>query len=89
MDSTLPGTKNKTLKDIVAVVLLLLFEHYRIDSQHMNHVSKKPSIINGEIACGQVSWRSLPVYTPEPYSNYQRLLEVLLLILQVLECISW
>lgn len=90
MDSKLPGTKNKTLKDIVAGVVLL-FEHSRIDSQPVNHVSKKPPIINGEIACCQVSWKSLPVYIPEPYSNYQRLFEASLLkyTFQVLERISW
>ena len=33
----------------------------------MNHVSKQPSATNGEIACCQMSWKSLPVYRPELY----------------------
>lgn len=33
----------------------------------MNHVSKQPSATNGEVACYQMSWKSLPAYIPELY----------------------
>lgn len=46
MEPKTTGTKKPMKK-----LLLWLFEHLGIDNEHMNHVSKKSSVINRGIAC--------------------------------------
>lgn len=47
--SKIAGTK-KLIEGHCRHLVLLLYERYRIDSEHMNPVRKKPSIINLEVA---------------------------------------
>lgn len=87
--SKIAGTK-KPIEGHCRHLVLLLYERYRTDSEHMNPVRKKAFHNKFGSSCCQKNWKSLSAYISELYS-YQRLLKASLLkyIFQVLEHISW